>query len=212
MKTTELPPEDRAPATPPRRVPRGLIAAVALSAVVLAIATLVAFRSGSESTAEKLTPGATLPPSAFAPNGLQPGRDVIGTALPAFTYTGFDDSRTTLTTDGKPLVVNFWASYCAPCVAEMPAIEQVYQANRDRVGFLGLQVQEAAELGRPLIERTGVTYPLGRDPKGELVRALDGVNLPTTVFVAADGTITEVHLGAMTAEQLQALIDEHLPA
>ncbi len=211
MEKTELPPEDRPPTPPPRRVSRGLIAAVALAVVVLGVATFTAFRSDGENATEKLTPGATLPPDAFAPNDLSGGRDVVGSSLPAFAVTNFDGTTTELTTGGAPLVINFWASYCGPCVAEMPAIEQVYQANRDRVGVLGLQVQEAAELGVPLAERTGVTYPLGRDPKGELVRTLGGMNLPTTVFVAADGTITEVHAGAVTAEELQALIDEHLP-
>jgi thiol-disulfide isomerase/thioredoxin len=192
-------------------VSRGLIAAVALAVVVLAVATFTAFRSDDDTT-ETLTPGATLAPGAFGTNGLDAGEDVAGQPLPDFTVTNFDGSTAPLSTDGRPLVINFWASYCGPCVAEMPAIEQVYQANRDRIGVLGLQVQEAAELGLPLAEKTGVTYPLGRDPKGELVRELGGMNLPTTVFVAADGTITDVHVGAVTAPELQALIDEHLPA
>ena len=89
-----------------------------------------------------------------------------GSSLPPFLVTDFDGSTTELTTGGAPLVINFWASYCVPCVAEMPAIEQVYQANRDRIGVLGLQVQEAAELGLPLAERTGVDLSPGPGSEG----------------------------------------------
>jgi thiol-disulfide isomerase/thioredoxin len=189
----------------------GLIVAVALAAVVLSIATVVAFRSDQDTT-EKLRAGATLPPSPLAPSELDAGQELVGESMPPLDYTRFGGGTAPLTTGGRPLVVNFWATYCGPCVTEMPAIEQVYQANADRVGVLGLQVQEAEELAQPLIDRTGVTYPLGRDPQGTLVRAFGGMNLPTTVLITADGTIAEVHTGAVTAEELQALIDEHLPA
>lgn len=211
MEASGLPPEDRAPVRSPRRVSRGLIAAVALAAVVLAVATFTAFRSGEGST-EKLRAGATLPQSPLTPNELDASQDLVGETAPDLDYTQFGGGTAALTTGGRPLVVNFWATYCGPCVTEMPAIEQVYRANADRVGVLGLQVQEAEELAQPLIDRTGVTYPLGRDPQGALVRAFGGMNLPTTVLITADGTIAHVHTGAVTADELQALIDEHLPA
>lgn len=213
MTAAELPPEDRAPVPPPRRVSRGLLAAVALATVVLAVATFVAFRSSDDpqtAPIETLDNGATLPPSAFGSGGLGAGPAVVGTALPALTYTTFDGGTAPLTTDGTPLVINFWATYCGPCVAEMPAIEQVHQSNRGRLSVLGLQVQEAARLGEQLARSTGVTYPLGRDPQGTIVRALGGMNLPTTVLVTADGTIVDVHAGALTADELQALVDRYL--
>jgi cytochrome c biogenesis protein CcmG, thiol:disulfide interchange protein DsbE len=211
METSELPPEDRAPVPAPRRVSRGLLAAVALATVVLAIATFVAFRSdGDDTTTERIGSGGTLPP--FDQGSLEPTVDVEGDALPPLEYETFDGAAAELSTGGRPLVINFWAAYCVPCVAEMPAIEQAYQANRTQVDVLGLQVQEAAEPGLAMVERTGVTYPLGRDLRGDIVRELGGVNLPTTVFVTADGTIADVHVGAVTADELQALIDEHLLA
>lgn len=215
MESTELPPEDRAPVPAPRRVSRGLLAAVALATVVLAIATFVAFRSDGDDTAvERLTPGATLPQSEFAPGGLdQAASEAEGEQLPDATYTLFEGGTAELTTDGRPLVINVWASWCTPCVAEMPAFDEVYRANVDQVGMLGLQALESsAEDGLAMIERTGISYPVGRDVDGDLVRELGTVNLPTTVLVTADGTIADVHTGPLTADELQALIDEHLLA
>ena len=216
METTDLPPEDRAPVPAPRRVSRGLLAAVALATVVLAIATFVAFRSDGDDTAvERLTPGATLPQSGFAPSELdsQAASEAEGTKLPEATYTLFDGGTAELTTDGRPLVINVWASWCTPCVAEMPAFDEVYRANLDQVDMLGLQALEASAAdGLAMIEQTGITYPVGRDVDGDLVRRLGTVNLPTTVLVAADGTIVDVHTGPLTAAELQALVDERLLA
>ncbi|MCD9624594.1 TlpA family protein disulfide reductase [Rhabdothermincola salaria] len=197
---------------------RGLLTAVALATVVLAIATFVAFRSDGDDTAvptERLTPGATLPQSDFAPDELtsQAASEAEGEKLPDASYTLFEGGTAQLSTDGRPLVINVWASWCIPCVAEMPAFDEVYRANVDQVGMLGLQALESsAEDGLRMIEQTGITYPVGRDLSGELVRELGTVNLPTTVLVTADGTIVDVHTGPLTATELQDLIDEHLRA
>lgn len=213
MERTDLPPEDLPPVPTPRRVSRGLLAAVALATVVLAIATAVAFRAGDgdghDLPTERLGSG-TLSASPLDPDALDAGEDVEGSELPELGYVTFDGEERTLAADGRPLVINFWASYCVPCVAEMPAIEAVYQANRADLDVLGLQVQETADKGLALADQTGVTYPLGRDERGDVVRALGGMNLPTTVLVTADGTIAEVHTGAVTADELQSLLDEHL--
>jgi cytochrome c biogenesis protein CcmG/thiol:disulfide interchange protein DsbE len=208
MDTTSLPPDDRPPVTTPRRVNRGLLWASALAVVVLAIATVVAFTSGGGSTGGDI--------QSLDPNGTQPiddsltGDDVTGQALPAVSYKTFDGAEVPLSTGGKPLLINFWSSTCAPCIKEMPDLEQSYQANSGRLGFLGLQVSERAESGVQMIEKTGVTYPTGRDPSAAIFRAFGGVGLPRTVIVRTDGTIAYVHSGALTAAQLQQAIDENL--
>jgi cytochrome c biogenesis protein CcmG, thiol:disulfide interchange protein DsbE len=107
---------------------------------------------------------------------------------------------------GRPVLVNFFASWCAPCVAEMPDLEQVHQEFRDRVDFLGLDTQEKAEDGRKLVARTGISYPVGLDPDGEMFVAFKGLGMPTTVVLRPDGTIAEVHSGALTAEKFRAML------
>ena len=98
---------------------------------------------------------------------------------------------------------------CIPCVTEMPDLERSYRANGDEVAFLGIQVAENAEDGTEMVGKTGITYPVGRDPRGTVFQEFGGVALPRTVLVRADGTIAYVHSGALSADELQAAIDEH---
>jgi thiol-disulfide isomerase/thioredoxin len=203
MDTTSLPPDDRPPVASPRRTNRGLLWAAALAVVVLAIATGVAFTAGGDDDA------ATLGGDPSIPGDLGGDRDVSGQAAPDVRYTTFDGEQVVLEPQGKPMVLNFWASYCAPCITEMPELEKSYAANGDRIDYLGIDVVDAPTKGLERIQQTGVTYPMGRDPQGGIFAAYGGIQLPRTALVSADGTIVAVHAGELDAEQLQAMIDEH---
>ncbi|HEY6530722.1 MAG TPA: TlpA disulfide reductase family protein [Acidimicrobiales bacterium] len=201
MDTTSLPPDDRPPVEAPRRTNRGLLWAAALAVVVLAIATGVAFTAGGDDATEKLGGDPSVP------GGLEGDTDVSGQALPSISYTTFDGEQVALAPGDKPLVVNFWAASCIPCVTEMPDLEQFHQANPD-VDLLGLQALEAPEAGLAMIDTTGITYPVGRDPRGIALGALGGASLPRTVIVAPDGRITWAYSGQVSAEQLQTALDQ----
>src|SRR5688500_15712234 len=74
------------------------------------------------------------------------------------TFTYFDGSTGSLADyRGKPLVVNFFAAWCVPCVKEMPDFEKVHQERGDEVQFLGFDVRDQLEEGKKIAERTGVT-------------------------------------------------------
>jgi cytochrome c biogenesis protein CcmG/thiol:disulfide interchange protein DsbE len=112
--------------------------------------------------------------------------------------------------DGRPLVVNFFAEWCAPCRREMPDFERVHQELGDEVGVVGIATSsrkpdEAVEL----VADTGITYPTYADPSGEVLALFEGLQMPTTVFVAADGTVLETHLTRLDADQLRAKIAEN---
>lgn len=109
---------------------------------------------------------------------------------------------------GKPAVINFWSSTCAPCLAEMPEFERVHQDYGTRAGFLGIDVIDTVESGDEMVERTGVTYPNGRDPDGSVMAAFGGTALPRTVVVDAQGTVVSIHSGAMTYEELETSLRE----
>jgi thiol-disulfide isomerase/thioredoxin len=111
---------------------------------------------------------------------------------------------------GRPLVVNFFAAWCFPCLAELPGFERVHQTVGDRVAFVGLNLQDRAEDGRAVVARTGITYDVGRDPDGDLFRAFGAVTMPTTAFVDAEGRVVEVYGGELTAEALRAKIEDLL--
>ena len=160
--------------------------------------------SGSSSTTSsdvtKLDPNATQPPELVITN------DVAGTRLPKLTYVAFDGSTKELAPNGKPLLINVWSSTCVPCVTEMPALEKVWQANRNDVDILGLDYLEPPELGQAMADRTGVAYPLGRDVNGAILRSPGGIGLPYTVLVASNGTILATHSGALTQAQFTELV------
>jgi len=109
-----------------------------------------------------------------------------------------------------PTVVNFFASWCAPCVAEMPAFESVFQDVGDEVAFVGVAVSDRTADARRIVEETGITYPWARDERGDVANAAKVSNMPATMFVDADGEVVTVHSGALGPDELRDLIAEHL--
>lgn len=124
------------------------------------------------------------------------------------TFEHFDGRVVRLSDwSGTPMVVNFWASWCAPCVDEMSAVfEPLHKRLGDQVTFIGLNLQDDADNAVATARQTGVTYDLGRDPAGELFAGFDGFGMPTTVFVDASGVVTDTHTGALSRDQLEELI------
>lgn len=111
---------------------------------------------------------------------------------------------------GKPSVVNFFASWCGPCVREMPDFEAVHSRRGDDVQFVGINLQDSPAAARELIEQTGVTYDVAQDDRGELFRAMGAVSMPTTVFLDAAGAIVDIHGGELSRRDLDARIDRLL--
>jgi cytochrome c biogenesis protein CcmG, thiol:disulfide interchange protein DsbE len=112
---------------------------------------------------------------------------------------------------GTPVVVNFWASWCPACVAEMPDFEQVHAALGDEVVFLGMNMQETdPAAAESLVAATGVSYELAVDPDGSIFNRFGGIAMPTTVFIGADGEVVTTHAGAIFADDLEDLIRSEL--
>ncbi len=218
MDTTPLPPNDSPSDNPPdgttaiagraRRSSLPMLIAIGAVTVALAVSVVLAFTGrGSSDSADpdvvQLDSNATQP---F--NALDDGINPVGQQLPPLSYTTFDGKTSELGTAGKPLVINFWSSTCAPCIREMPAIEQLWTESGDRIDIIGLDYVEVAAAGQAMIDRTGITYPVGRDPRGSLLRALGGNGLPYTVVADRNGRIVVAHSGEVTRESLQAMVDE----
>jgi cytochrome c biogenesis protein CcmG/thiol:disulfide interchange protein DsbE len=111
---------------------------------------------------------------------------------------------------GVPLVLNFYASWCAACDRELPDFQRVATRLGDRVRVLGVNPQsndtDAAQAA--MIRRNEVTYPTFPDPQDELLRQFNTTGgLPTTVFVGADGVVRKVHNGLLTEQLLLAEIE-----
>ena len=102
---------------------------------------------------------------------------------------------------GCPLIVNFFASWCVPCVTEMPDFERFWNANGTTVAVLGLAANDRLEDAIETVEERGVTYPTGLD-EGELFIDFGGLGMPTTVFVSPEGEILETHSGLLTLDDI----------
>lgn len=130
----------------------------------------------------------------------------------------FDASRFTpigSARSGRPMVLNFWTSWCTYCIKEMPDFQRVFEATGDSIAFLGvnlLNVQgETRSAARRLADQTGVRYPLAYDQDGLLYKHFSLRTLmPLTVLVRADGTIATTHFGPLDAKGLKKAIEDYL--
>lgn len=137
--------------------------------------------------------------------------DLAGEALPDIALLALDGRTVGLASlAGTPMVLNVWASTCAPCRAEMPALQRFAEEYTGRVTVVGVDpLDDAAEL-QAFAAAVAVTYPLYRDPNGELLVEFGITDLPTTLFVRADGTVAAVHLGALEDGELRSLVATEL--
>jgi peroxiredoxin len=116
---------------------------------------------------------------------------------------------------GRPVLVTLWATWCAPCRAEMPLIEKMYETHLDQ-GFVVLAVNATLQDDPfaivPFSEKYDLTFPILLDETGEVARSYNLRSLPTSFFIRRDGMIAEVVVGGpMTEALLQARIEEILP-
>lgn len=96
---------------------------------------------------------------------------------------------------GKAVVVNFFQSYCVPCKAEAPALQSAYrQYRKDGVVFVGVDYWDSIAEGRKFIERHGVTYPVVRDPGGNLADRYGVTGTPETFFIDRRGRLVGAHI------------------
>ncbi|HEY9558424.1 MAG TPA: TlpA disulfide reductase family protein [Acidimicrobiales bacterium] len=109
---------------------------------------------------------------------------------------------------GSPVVLNFWASWCAPCRREMPALAQVSAELDGRVSFIGIDHQDRREEALALLRQTGVRYPTAFDPTGGTAQDYGLRGMPTTVFIDADGRVLATSLGELTESELRTSILE----
>jgi len=161
---------------------------VVMVALIAAISVAVAHRGSLPSS--PLVARAGRQPAPFSlPDLRDPSRSV---ALASFR--------------GRPVVVNFWASWCVPCRKEMPAFEQVAEELGAKVAFVGVNHQDGRGPANELLDQTGVRYPVAFDPAGKTALAYGLFGMPSTLFVAANGRLVGRHTGQMSADDLRSAI------
>jgi len=112
---------------------------------------------------------------------------------------------------GKPIIINFWVTWCYYCVEEMPLFEEKYKEYGEKVNFLMIDAvdgeSETQEDGEKLIEDKGFTFPVYFDTDGNASHTYQAYSLPTTVFIDADGYIIAYQPGMLTPDMMQKGID-----
>lgn len=134
---------------------------------------------------------------------------VLHFQLPAFA--GGNVSSAALR--GQPAVVNFYASWCEVCHAELPAFQAVHQQLGDRVAFVGVNPQsnDSDQAQAAMIREAGVRFPTARDRHDDLLRLFNTTGgLPTTLFLDAQGRVLQVHNGGFDETTLTAAVRQYL--
>ncbi|HZU06784.1 MAG TPA: TlpA disulfide reductase family protein [Chloroflexota bacterium] len=136
----------------------------------------------------------------------------LGSPAPDFALQNVDGTTVRLSElRGKPVVVNFWATWCAPCREEMPAMQEVYEQYRDRgLVILAVNMEEDVRLVRRWIEQGGFTFTFLLDSEGELVKRYNVTAAPTSYFIGRDGVIRDLKLGALSRSEMQAKVEKLL--
>jgi len=105
---------------------------------------------------------------------------------------------------GKPVVLNFWATWCPPCRAEMPLLQQYYAKHSGEYAMVAVNDAEPPEQVKGFIEQQGFTFIVALDPKQAIVGKYRIQGFPTTFFIDADGVIRYMHVGMLDEGTLQA--------
>ena len=114
---------------------------------------------------------------------------------------------------GRPVIVNFWATWCPPCRLEMPDFQRIYEAHEDD-GLVILAVNEAErpeKVSDFFYDEMGFSYTPLLDEDAAVGAAYGAVGLPSTFFVNGSGEVTAVHRGGLTTSQLEHYLTEIIP-
>ncbi|HAQ07968.1 MAG TPA: alkyl hydroperoxide reductase [Bacillus bacterium] len=102
---------------------------------------------------------------------------------------------------GKKVMLNFWATWCPPCKAEMPAMEQFYKKYSDEVEILAVNLDPQNDVAG-FVNEYGLTFPILLDQGGETQHTYSILSIPTTLIIDEEGIIQKKHIGSMTYEQM----------
>ena len=161
---------------------------------------------------------ATTPPETQAPTEI-PGEestepadthptDPPASIAPDFTMLDMEGNEVTLASFfGKPIVLNFWASWCGPCKMEMPEIQKFYDKYGQEIHFLLVSVDDSLDAAKTFISDSGYTFPVYFDTTSVGAYTYGASSIPLTFFIDAQGNLTAYYMGAMSESILQQGVD-----
>jgi len=172
-----------------------------LAAVSIGLIVYQGTEEGGRNTAPR-TAGLSASPDGEEP----PEKPAVGYAAPSFSLTGLDGKRYELRAyRGKPVVLNFWASWCGPCRDEAPSFVKLDKLYGDRLQIIAvnLTASDSAESAREFALEYGFTFPVVLDPEGKTGESYKIRPIPTTLFIDSRGVIADGMLGALAWPDLE---------
>jgi thiol-disulfide isomerase/thioredoxin len=191
--------------TPKDRRRRLLPWAVGLAVVVLGVTVMLAFTGDDDATSEDATAPAAGATADTPANARLPISAGLATDEPApdFDADVFDGSPFRLSdhqaADGRPVLLNLWASWCFPCREEMPAIDAV-AARHPEVMFIGVAVEDDPVEAERFADEIGVSYLLAIDETGAVSQKYPALGLPATFLISEDGRVIAKLFGGASEE------------
>jgi thiol-disulfide isomerase/thioredoxin len=180
------------------------------AAKIIGITLIVVFALAACGTAvaeepKPNTAGEPAPPVDFQITVYR-GDDILG---------GQDVTLSQVLSQGKPLVLNFWAGLCPPCRLEMPDLQRVHERFSHEIVLFGLDIGPFTALGttedgKRLVESLGITYPTGTTVDTTVVQAYQIAGMPSTYFINPKGEILRKWTGLLTEEKMTELVQELL--
>lgn len=156
-------------------------------------------------------------PEASADQGdgvieFKPGMPIKeGVQAPDFTGELIDGTSITLSElQGKPVIINFWATWCGPCVKEMPAFERLKDDFGDKIGIIAVNCGDDAGTVKDFVEENGYTFPVVLDEEYSISMLYPTNSIPYTVVVDAEGRVTHISTGALDADTMYERYKEAL--
>ena len=196
-----------------------LLILVLVFALLLGGAYVLYSRLGENWSPEQLATQPTEAPTTDTPATDTPATDAPETTLPmAPDFVVYDAAGTPVRLSsymGKPIVVNFWASWCGPCKMEMPDFNEKYLALGDEVQFMMVNMtdgyRETVDKAAAFVADQGYSFPVFYDTESNAAMTYGASSLPTTYFIDAQGHAVARAVGAIDAATLQRGIDMILP-
>jgi len=132
----------------------------------------------------------------------------VGCIAPDFSLqSSLDDTIALSSLRGKIVLVNFWASWCGPCQAEMPAIQNVFSKYSEQLIILGVNDEDTKDTMHDFANQYGLTFPLLMDSTGNVSSQYRIRAYPSTYFIDGDGYIFHIMVGSMTESDIENIID-----
>ena len=153
-----------------------------------------------------------IPNETETPEGTEAQAETEPMTAPDFTALDAQGNEVRLSDYfGKPIVLNFWASWCGPCKSEMPDFDEAYLAQGEEIQFLMVNMtdgsRETLDTAKSFVADSGYSFPVVFDVNQEAAMTYAVSSLPTTFFIGADGSMVAYAMGAIDGETLQRGIE-----